>query len=270
MESFQDLSVERELKPAAKSIEDLASDKTEDIDLRTTVFSSSEQSQDSDPSQHQRGVLEGLLFTTLGLLNPKQRDTVFAQAIEIAKGTALLLAAEVAVVSAFSAIGLQAGNAEGQSIEDDLLGSPLQSFAMFALLIPAMEEIGCRWLPSKMSDWGAKIISSCSHAMLPEEVANKVDSMVGDKNSKRWFLGAAMAVPFALLHNITEDPNAVGISLGEGLTLSTTDIPLPQFMFGLFAWNLMRKFGLGASLFSHVLSNSVALGVILGANALNQ
>lgn len=167
------------------------------------------------------------------------------QFAEVARRTLWVLGLEFALGGLLIAFGVGVGNASADEL-DDLVGRGwLHSMAMGAVLLPVVEEFAFRWLPSWLSD-----------------------AFAGRSDRPRWALGLPMVLLFAALHNLRVNDGAttVGWALGAGLSFDTSTWPLPQFTFGLLAWDLVRRYGPWASGFAHVLHNAVVLSLHFAAN----
>ena len=76
-------------------------------------------------------------------------------------------------------------------------------------------------------------------------------------------LGIFSALIFAAVHNLVDEAGAQTIQLSANLHFDTSIVPASQFLFGLLLWDLVRRYGLWASAFSHMLHNLVFLSLAL-------
>jgi len=176
--------------------------------------------------------------------DPERRPGFWPQQWELTRRTLHLFAAEFVLVAASLALlPIRVGNegAEELSRED---------FVLLAVVIPIVEELVFRWLPNALVSLVVWIHSPTAR-----------NRPRGEPRPMRWWLGIPVAVGFALLHNLTDDPAVTGLELAPGQTLSFESLPLPQLALGLFLWNVVRRFGLRQAIFCHALHNAIAVGL---------
>jgi membrane protease YdiL (CAAX protease family) len=169
-------------------------------------------------------------------IGPRPADTFGEQFGEVVRRTAWILPFEWLVIGALIAAGVGVGNAGAAEIDALMERGPLYFLAVGAVLAPAIEEALFRGLPSLFSDW-----------------------FLRRKDGARWVLGVVCALSFALVHNLAREPGAASVRLVEGYYFDCATVPAPQFAFGLLLWDLVRRYGLWASSFSHMLHNFVLL-----------
>jgi len=171
------------------------------------------------------------------MLGPRPAATFGAQLGEVVRRTLWLLPVEFGLILALTAIGINVGNAGAQEIDDMLERGPAYFLALGAVIVPVLEELMFRLLPSAISD-----------------------GILRRKHGQRWVLGFATALAFALAHNLSTEGGEHAIALTQNLYLYLS-VPVSQFVFGLLLWDLMRRYGLWASAFSHMLHNFVFLSL---------
>lgn len=167
------------------------------------------------------------------------------QFAEVARRTLWVLGLEFVLGGFLFAFGVGVGNAGKDELSDLVDHGWLHSMALGAVLLPVVEEFVFRWLPSWLSD-----------------------AFAGRSDRPRWALGLPLVLLFAAMHNlrVNDAAPAAGWALGAGLSFDTSTWPLPQFTFGLLAWDLVRRYGPWASGFAHVLHNAVVLSLHFVAN----
>lgn len=171
---------------------------------------------------------------------PRPAESFGAQFGEVVRRTAWILPCELLLISLLPLIGIPAGNAGAEDLDEIMEHGPLYFLAVGAILAPAMEEAVFRGLPSLMSDL-----------------------VLRRKDGQRWMLGIFAALIFAAVHNLVNEAGARTIQLSADLYFDTSIVPASQFLFGLLLWDLMRRYGLWASAFSHMLHNLVFLSLAL-------
>ncbi len=98
-----------------------------------------------------------------------------------------------------------------------------------AIVAPTLEESFFRYVPSKILD-----------ALGIGETA--------------WSVGVPVSTAFALLHNLTLDPESKKFGFSKR-------IPAGQFLFGMYFWKMMRERGFSHALLAHSVMNTEQLGV---------
>lgn len=82
-------------------------------------------------------------------------------------------------------------------------------------------------------------------------------SMLGTKKvNAAPLVGIGSALLFALVHNLADPGTGSGIMIARDTMLRTDYIPLPQFIFGLGAWQIATRYGLPYTVFAHCLLNT--------------
>jgi membrane protease YdiL (CAAX protease family) len=179
-------------------------------------------------------------FWLARMILPTPAETFGGQCIEILLRTALILPCELGLLGFLWYLGIPAGNASAQEIEEMARRGAPYLLAVGGVIGPAVEELCFRWLPSQLSD-----------------------VVLRRKTGSRWWLGVSMAVLFALMHNLDTEASDKSIQLFNGLYFNTGMVPASQFLLALLLWDLMRRYGLWASAFSHMLHNFVFLSLAL-------
>lgn len=174
------------------------------------------------------------------MLGPRPAENFGAQCGEVIRRTAWIVLCEILLLVALTQLGVPAGNAGAEEISQLMRRGRLTMIAIGVVLMPTLEEIVFRWLPSVLSD-----------------------RVLRRKQGQRWRLGIPMAITFALMHNLAHDPGQSTIPLAFGFYFSTAMVPASQFLFGLLTWDLIRRYGLWASAFSHMLHNLFFFSFIL-------
>ena len=174
------------------------------------------------------------------MLGPRPAESFGRQAAEVLRRTLWILPVELLLSAALTALGVNEGNAGADEIEAMVRRNALSSIAFAGVLAPALEEAIFRWLPSQLSNL----------------VLRRFEGM-------RWALGLSMAVAFAAIHNLKTEPGLGSVQLLLGMHLDISTLPATQFVFGILLWDLMRRYGLWACAFSHMLHNSILLGLAL-------
>ncbi len=182
-------------------------------------------------------------FWLVRMLSPRPAETFWQQFREVIRRTAWLLPCEVALLLLLALVGLSAGNVGAEEVSEWQDQGPLRFLAMGAILAPVAEEVIFRGLPSLLSDL-----------------------VLRRQAGQRWVLGFIMALLFAAVHNLSNHGSevpATAIALGGSWYLDTSMLPASQFLFGLLLWDLVRRYGLWASAFSHMFHNLVFLSLSL-------
>jgi membrane protease YdiL (CAAX protease family) len=129
---------------------------------------------------------------------------------------------QVALIFALKMIGVNAGHAGITEVTKRFKKEPIKCAWSVLVMAPFMEEAAFRMLPSVHLD------------QFTPDVC--------------WSLGAAIAAVFAVCH---------GLRRG-----GKWELPVPQFVSGLFYWWVMRTHGIVPAIALHAMTNSLATGAL--------
>jgi len=179
-------------------------------------------------------------FWLARMLGPRPAETFWQQFGEVIRRTAWILPCEIALLMVLPLLGISAGNVGAEELGELQERGTLYFLSIGVILAPVAEEVIFRGLPSLLSDL-----------------------ILRRRGGQRWVLGFIVAFLFAAVHNVTPEALPGAISLGAGYFLDTSRLPAPQFVFALLLWDLVRRYGLWASAFSHMFHNLVFLSLSL-------
>lgn len=164
------------------------------------------------------------------------REDADASYAETALQTELVLAANTLGQFVFKKLGIPLGNAaitEDSLHQEHEARNPYASLLKDDVLKPILEEAAYRLIPSILLTGGL-------------DVSQK-------SPGTRWDVGIPMTAVFALVHNAHHDE--------EGKFAFAKNVPIDQFVSGLFYWYLMRERGFSHAAAAHVLNNSSATAI---------